>query len=468
VSASIVVLPFENLSSDPDNAFFADGLTEEIIADLSTIRALRVISRTSAMMFKGVKKSAPAIAQELNVRHVLEGSVRRAGNTLRITAQLIDAATDAHMWADKYTGTLDDVFDLQEQLSRRIVEALKGQLTPEDEHRLAARPIPDRRAYDIWLRARQLCHSYGRKELETGFQLLQDAAAIVGDNALVYTGLATACFMLYDGGVRHDEETLRLGEEYASKALALDPEMPEALLALGQIRWKRGDAVSFVRTLKRAVDLGRDADALNWMAFVLTLLGRIDEARRHVEAAVDADPLGAFTGLGRGFVEYFDGQFATAAARFQDGVERIAPGHPLLTWWLAQAQSQAGHEDRALARFRQVAGQDAGVFSDLSALACLALTGDGDGLRATLDGNASLRETASSDEYYGVFLAELLARIGCGDEALYWLARALEWGIPLSPRFLSEHDRFLAPLRGDPRFEALLNKAREKQRAFEV
>jgi len=255
------VLPFENLSPDPDNAFFADGLTEEIIADLSKIRALRVISRTSAMTFKGAKKSALAIARELNVRHVLEGSVRRAGNHLRITAQLIEGATDAHVWADKYTGTLDDVFDLQERLSRRIVEALKGQLSPDDERRLAARATSDPRAYDAWLRARQLFHTYGREELERGFQLLREALATVGENALVYAGLAITCFALYDGGVRHDEETLRLGEEYASKALAIDPEMPAALFALGQIRWKRGDAVTFLRVLKRAVELARDSDA---------------------------------------------------------------------------------------------------------------------------------------------------------------------------------------------------------------
>ena len=111
--ASIVVLPFENLSPDPDNAFFADGLTEELIADLSKIQSLRVISRTSAMHYKGTTKPLPVIAQELSVRHVLEGSVRRAGSNLRITAQLIDAATDAHRWAEKYTGTLDDVFDFR-------------------------------------------------------------------------------------------------------------------------------------------------------------------------------------------------------------------------------------------------------------------------------------------------------------------------------------------------------------------
>src|SRR5439155_4289541 len=119
---SIIVLPFENLSPDPDNQYFADGLTDEIIADLSKVRALRVISRTSAMQYRGTAKPIPAIAGEVNVRYALEGSVRRAGESLRITAQLIDARRDEHVWAEKYTGSIGDVFGIQEALSRSIVD----------------------------------------------------------------------------------------------------------------------------------------------------------------------------------------------------------------------------------------------------------------------------------------------------------------------------------------------------------
>ena len=179
--ASIVVLPFENLSPDPDNAYFADGLTEELIADLSKIHALRVISRTSAMHYRGTTMALPAIAQELNVRHVLEGSVRRAGNHLRITAQLIDATTDVHLWAEKYTGTLDDVFDLQEQLSRRIVEALKGTLTADDARRLAAHATSDPRVHEVWLRARQEAYRLTKGSLEGAIQLTAQGIKTLGE-----------------------------------------------------------------------------------------------------------------------------------------------------------------------------------------------------------------------------------------------------------------------------------------------
>ena len=131
------MLPFANLSPDPENEFFADGLTDEVIADLSGISALRVISRTSAMRFKGSDKDLRAIAGELNVRYVLEGSVRRAGSSLRVTAQLVEADTDSHVWAEKYSGSIDDVFAIQEEISRKIVKALKVKLTDTESRKVA-------------------------------------------------------------------------------------------------------------------------------------------------------------------------------------------------------------------------------------------------------------------------------------------------------------------------------------------
>jgi len=152
---AIVVLPFANLSPDPDNAYFADGLMEEVIADLSRVRALTVISRTSSVKLKNTGWDLRRIGRELNVRYALEGSVRRAGDALRITAQLIDVETEAHLWAEKYAGTVDDVFDLQERLSRQIVEALRITLTPPEDKEIAERPIADIRAYEYHQRSRQ-------------------------------------------------------------------------------------------------------------------------------------------------------------------------------------------------------------------------------------------------------------------------------------------------------------------------
>jgi len=190
---SIVVLPFENLSPDPDNEYFVDGLTEEIITDLSQVSRLHVVSRTSTMMFKGTRKSIQAIAQEVGVQYALEGTVRKAGISLRITAQLIDISCDAHVWARKFSGTLDDVFDIQESVSREIVDALKVQLTPEEDRRMADRPIDNAAAYISYLRAVEETHGFRARyqelkdrigthpvDAKTAVTLLMEVVGVVG------------------------------------------------------------------------------------------------------------------------------------------------------------------------------------------------------------------------------------------------------------------------------------------------
>ena len=186
---SIVVLPFDNMSPDPGDAYFADGLTEEIISTLSHLRSLRVISRSSAMVFKGTQKDVRTIGRELGVQYVLEGSVRKAGDDLRITAQLIDAAADEHLWAEKYDGVLEDVFGMQESVSRSIVEAMELQLLPKVERQLSERPIDNVQAYDWYLRARYAIESFTEEGFDLALQYLQNGLSIIGENALLNAGI---------------------------------------------------------------------------------------------------------------------------------------------------------------------------------------------------------------------------------------------------------------------------------------
>ena len=209
----IAVLPFTNMSPDPENEYFSDGLTEEIIADLSKIRALRVISRTSIMQLKGTKKDLKTIGRELNVRYLLEGSVRKAGNSLRITAQLIDAADDVHVWAEKYSGSLEDVFDIQERVSRAIVKALHVTLSPDEDRRVAERPIEDVRAYECYLRARHEMWRFTQEGLDRALALLRQGLEIVGDNALLYGTLGAAYWQHINAGVGPVEHYLHKAEE---------------------------------------------------------------------------------------------------------------------------------------------------------------------------------------------------------------------------------------------------------------
>src|SRR5688500_8398756 len=186
---SIAVLPFTNLSADPESAYFADGLTEEVIADLSKVRRLRVISRMSSMAFRDTTKDLKTIARELGVRYILQGSARRAGTQLRISAQLIDAIRDDHLWAESYDGTLEDVFAIQERLARLIVAALELRLTDDEQQRLAERPIRDLHAYECYLRARYEAWRWRPDAIDHAIQLLRNGLEIVGDNARLYSAL---------------------------------------------------------------------------------------------------------------------------------------------------------------------------------------------------------------------------------------------------------------------------------------
>ena len=178
---SIVVLPFQNLSADPDNEYFSDGLTDELITDLSQIRTLRVISRNSSMQLKGTARNLKALTAELGVRHVLSGSVRKSGNAVRITAQLVDPVRDEHLWAEKYSGSIEDIFNIQEQISRRIVDALKMQLSPAEEHKLAERPINNVAALECYHRAMQEIYKFTAEGLDRALELIAMAHDIVGD-----------------------------------------------------------------------------------------------------------------------------------------------------------------------------------------------------------------------------------------------------------------------------------------------
>jgi len=434
---SIVVLPFADLSPQKDQEYFCDGMTEEIITHLSHVHPLRVISRNSAMMFKGTPKDTGTIGRELSVQYVLEGSVRKAGNDLRITAQLIDAKSDAHLWAEKYNGTLEDVFDLQERLARRIVETLKVTLTTDEERRLAARPIADLRAYDTWLRAREACLTFTKDGIERAILLTNEALSIVGDNALLYATLGFIYYASYDFGISYEEETLDRGEKYAAKALELDPDLGQALYAMGVIRYKRGDLKAFVRYARRSIERHPESDASSYLAFILAEVGKTVEARGYADEAVAQDPLKFITRWARAAVDVFDGRFDEALERFRDTEKRLAPREAIFIWWFAQAAAYRGDEQEALRIFEQVKTLGADLLSDFSELFQRALRGDGRGVKEVLERTA-LRQVAKTDEYFPVFLANSLALVGEMKEALDWIEQAISWGF-------SNH-RFLSPI----------------------
>ena len=464
---SIVVLPFTNISPEEGQEYFCDGMTEEIITDLSHVCDLLVISRSSAMTFKGTKKTIPEIARAVNVRYVLEGSVRKAGKDLRITAQLIDAATDAHIWAEKYSGSLEDIFAIQEKVSRSIAEALKLRLTPDEERQLRSRPIPDVRAYDAYLRAYYEVWKFTPEGFDRAFRLLDQILEQAGEFALIHAGFGWFQALAYDFGISHNPDTLAQAERHATRALELDPALGLAYCALGFVRYKQGDFPAYVKLARQAVELDRNTTALWMLAFSLAEGGRIGQARRFADDAVAADPLNIMSGFTQGAVEFFDGRFEEAASCFRRYLEIVGPDEPILLWWLAQALAYLGREDDAAPYFDKVIATDARPLSALSRLWRLAAGGDREGFLKALESDTQLIETARTDEWFPNFIAACLARLGDHAGAIEWLERAVGWGFS-NHRFLGELSPFLAPLREDSRFLALIKDARRREKALHV
>ena len=456
-----MVLPFDNLSPDPGDAYFSDGLTEEIITNLSYLRSLRVISRSTAMVLKGSRKDVRTIGRELNVRYVLEGSVRKVGEGLRVTAQLIDTRTDEHLWVDRLDGTMADVFAVQERIARSIVDALEVEVSPREEWRITRKPITDPHVYDTWLRAIHACHTLTAPAVDRAMRLVEGALETVGPNSLLYGTLGYLQWALYDMGIQHEEAVLDRGEEHAKKALELDPSLPQGWFAKGLIRYKRGDMGGWIRDGRRAADLGGHGEVFSFLAFSLGEVGWMEEAQRYADEGLSRDPLDFPPQFMAASVDLFVGDTGSAFRRLRKARDRFAPGEPFSGWWLCQMAAYDGREAEARAVAREVTGLDGGLFSDLCRLQEHALEGDHEGVLETL-ASSNLREVASTDEYFPICLANNLTLVGEEDEALDWIGRAIKWGFT-NHVFLSEHDRLLVPLRDSRRFVSLMELAHRRQ-----
>jgi TolB-like protein/DNA-binding winged helix-turn-helix (wHTH) protein/Tfp pilus assembly protein PilF len=283
---SLAVLPLENLSHDPDQEYFADGLTDALITDLGKIATLRVISRTSVMRYKGAKKPLPEIARELGVDAVVEGTVQRSGDHVRITAQLLDARTDSHLWAEAYERDPENVIRLERQAALAIAREVSGRLTPAQQLRLAGSRATNARAYDAYLRGRYLWDQRTPEPVAEAVGYFEQALREDPHYAMAYSGLADC----YSAGWWQKGD-LTLAEKHARKALALDPDLAEAHTSLGIVDQYQGKFAAAENDLKRALDLNPNyAVAHHFYAFHLLSLGRLAEALAENNRALELDP----------------------------------------------------------------------------------------------------------------------------------------------------------------------------------
>jgi len=300
--AGIAVLPFENLSTDPDNAFFADGVQDEILNDLAKIADLKVISRTSVMQYKsGTKRNLRQIANELGVAHVVEGSVQRAGNRVRVTAQLIDARTDTHLWGERYDRPLDDVFAIQSDIAKAIAGQLQAKLSPSQSTALTAAPTRDPEAYDLFLRGeyqeRQAESAENRELFDRAETFYRRALARDPNFALAYARLAYSRMQRHWFINRLNSAQLEEVKSNIERALAITPDLPEAYLALGVFHyWGHLDYDSALKALDRAIELQpSNSDSRTFRAVAYRRRGEWRQSLVESQRALELNPRESYT-----------------------------------------------------------------------------------------------------------------------------------------------------------------------------
>ena len=463
---SIIVLPFTDLSPSKDQEYFCDGMTEEIITDLSHVRNLLVISRSSAMTFRGTKKMIPEIARDVNVRYVLEGSVRKAGNSLRITAQLIDALNDAHLWADKYDGTLDDIFDIQDKVSRSIGNALELKLTQEEKRQIFARPIASPEAYDLHIMARHETWHATEHGLERASRLVKKGIELIGDNEILYADLGFINLMFIDTGIRKDESFLLEAERCIQKVFSLNPESPYGHYLRGMIQRKRRNPQQAVREFKRSLAIDPNyPDPLMWLGWVYAHSGRISEARQIISRLIRIDPLNMLTYFGSGAIEAFDGKFEDAIKEL-DQAARMDEQNPFIQFWLSRALSYAKHLGQAHDLSALIEKEAPGtVWAGLASFHRYALENKKSEALQTV--TPEFMNLVRDDEGFPIWMAESYALLGETGAAIEWIENAVDWGFINYP-FLMGHDPFLVSIRGEERFQKLMERVKYEWEHFEV
>ncbi len=452
---SVAVLPFINLSADPDNEFFADGITEDVIAHLAKVRSLKVISRTSVMPFKGREQSLREIGAALGAGTIVEGSVRRAGERVRIVAQLIDAVTDEHLWSETYDRVLDDIFAIQTDVALKIAAALRGELSAGERARIGRAPTGDISAYRLYVQGRYCFSRYTAEGYLQSIAYFEQAIGADPHFALAHAALAHAYLHLGIDGVVGWEPKWALQQAKAAiaRSLALDDGLGEAHGIAGLLRFIVDfDWTGAEQELRLALELSPgNADAHDALGWLCSSLERFDEALEEVRRARELDPMAHRSDVASELMRA--GRYESALEEAERIIEldpSFPRGHSVRGW----AEIKLGHPDRGIAALERAAGlsPEATLFRAQLAQAH-AMTGSPEKARAIL---AELQRLASERYVSPYHFAYVHTGLGEQDAAIDWLERACEqragaiYGIKGSFLFTD--------LRGNPRFVALLRR----------
>jgi serine/threonine protein kinase/Flp pilus assembly protein TadD len=463
---SIVVLPFKDVSPDKDNEYFSDGLTEEIISDLSLVHDLLVISRSSAMTFKGTNKKIKEIGKELNVQYVLEGSVRKAGNSLRITAQLIDARSDSHLWAEKYSGTLDDVFDIQEKVSLSIVDQLKLKLTPNESKKISERPVENVHAYDCYLQARRDIWIYTEDSMARAHQQLKNGLDLIGDNPLLYSGLGYLYLQYTVMGLRPRNECLNKAEEYVKKIFELEPGSIHGHRLMGLIQFQQGNMQEVVKHMQKVLAFDpNDPDALHYLPHIYCIVGKTRIADPLIKRLVEIDPLTPMNHWGTAWLPLMEGHFVQALKVFKK-MYQLDPKNPVFQYYYALIQAYNQNFEGAYSIIDQSVKDSLNNIMN-SAMLFLKYALKGKKRDAINALTPEFTDVATNNEEASYWMAVCYALIDEKDKSLDWLENAVDRGF-INYQFFNEYDPFLGKIRKEPRFKQLMDRVKYEAENFEV
>jgi len=452
---SIAVLPFANMSADPEQEYFCDGLAEELINALTQIEDLRVIARTSAFSFKDKNVNVREIGRELNVETILEGSVRKAGNRLRITAQLVTVAQGHHLWSERYDREMEDVFAIQDDITQAIVEKLKPRLLHREKAKIAKRQTVDLEVYDLYLKGRWFWNKRTEQGLRKSIEYFEQAIEKDPNYALAYAGLADVYIVLPTWTPEPPKGVYLKAKELTLKTLEIDDGIAEAHTSLGFLMgmcdhdWKGAE-----REFKRAIELNPGyGQAHSWYAVMLSLLERFDEALKEAEQALELDPLSLTRHFYAALILNNVRDYDQAIEVLQRTLE-MDPNFPTTRFLLGDAYAGKSMYEEALAEYQKEATFRTGVFSsEIGTGIVYARIGKRGKAEHILDD--LLRQ--SEDKYitpYG--LAKLCFALGENDKGFEWLEKAYE-EFNLLLGFIKV-DAGLDGMRSDPRFIELLKK----------
>jgi eukaryotic-like serine/threonine-protein kinase len=452
-SGSIVVLPFANLSPDPDTEYFSDGMTDELISALTRVEGLHVVSRTSAFAFKGKREDVRGIGAQLKVRTALEGSVRKAGRRLRVTAQLTDVSSGYQLWSEVFDRDLEDVFAIQDEISRAIVSALRGKLLGPEATRLVRPATEDLEAYTLYLKGRQLWNRRTEESLKLGLRHFERALDRDPGYGMAHLGVADSYCILGFYTALPPAEAFPRAKAAALRALEIDARLSEAWPTLAYVSmyhdWDWTAAEDQFRMAIRA-NPGY-ATAHQWYGNLLFVLRRFDESLGEFERAVALDPLSGIKGAAKGWSYFFAGRYEEAIAQCRRTLE-LDPQLAVTHLWLGLACAAAGQMEQALRAFEEGVRLTPGEPLGLAYLAHgLAQAGDKEAARSHLRKLQDLRTRRYVSSYD---LAVICAGLGEIDSAL----DLLEQGFRERTHWMAllQVDPRLGPVRGHERFERLL------------